>query len=124
MPLLELILAGGQTVNVQRQKTAKDADGGATQSPWITLLANQPTMIRPASARIQQMFAQRNIVADYGAMFALNVDTAIPGGIQASDRLQDVAAGLVYLVVGRLPQPLILSGEQIYCAPCTLETLP
>ena len=123
MSLSDLIAAANTTVNIQVAITTKDASGGNSPA-WTTVLAKQPAMIRPVSARLAKQYAQRQIDVSFSVLFATNIATQISGGITTNHRIKDIATGLVYKVEGFDPAPLLLSQQQSFRCDCSLWQAP
>lgn len=121
--LSDLVLLSGTKVNIQVGITTKDASGGNVPS-WVTVLATQPALVRPVSARLATQYAQRQITVSYSVLFATNINAQIPGGITTNHRIQDTATGWIYKVEGFDPAPLLLSQQQSFRVDCSLWQAP
>jgi head-tail adaptor len=128
MSLSDLVLLSGAIVNIQVGVTTKDASGGNVPS-WTTVLAKQPALIRPVSAKLATQYAQRQIDVSFSVLFATNIGAQISGGITTNHRIivassTDGTTGLIYKVEGFDPAPLLLSQQPSFRCDCSLWQSP
>lgn len=109
-----------QTLAYQQQSVVADAGGGAIQS-WATVIAAVPVAIQPPSTKIVNQFLQRQIEISFAIYTTMELQTLVPGGIVAGDRLTDGTKW--YRIEGwRRDQNFVLSDEPLYCLPCSVLT--
>lgn len=113
-----------KTANLERPTTTKDPSGASTRS-FGTALSGIACAVMPATSKIRQDYAMRQMVVDHVITTTTNLDTAtnLLGGTVGGAKLGDrwLLGGEYYIVRGyeRLGNT-VFTAETLYQSICEL----
>ena len=89
-----MIAKAGHTLTHERASDQPDAAGGRRRS-WATLASGVPCWMQPASARIRELFARREMAVTHSVYVATDLDC------QADDRITVTVRGTDHVLMVR-----------------------